>query len=500
MVLAGRVGGNPMSLINDLVLEVDRRRGNSRNRPPTTIHHLNPVRRKEKSKERPDYLVAAMAWIAVGCVLIAGFLLNAPETLRATVRLQPTALEESTPTPAVGARATEPTPRAPTPKESSSTAAATLAGVAIPEIEGGAARTPLNRVHRVSTEPLQNGIRLRIEVDRIVDHQLLGRMDRRQIEVILSSTRIEEPVGPLALRDTALQSFQSRAVEDATHFHIALEDVDDVQERWVAAGQRAALLVEFVSEAKRPSTRSSAARSFGDIADNANRAPLPGATRPPAVSASIGPRTLEIAPSAVDVARRKREAQRVAGNRIRERARAARAQGELDRAAILYKEAALKNPWDHRIGIERVETLFEGGRDTEAKRLIRSARQSDPKEPSWAMLQAKSLAAEGDLDAAVAVLDGLETDLRRAPEIHAMAAAYSQRSGQHGDALDRYESLVRQFPSRANLWLGMGISLEALGRSEEAADVYRIAIEVGGLSSSARSWVMTRVDSLQGKG
>ena len=83
-----------------------------------------------------------------------------------------------------------------------------------------------------------------------------------------------------------------------------------------------------------------------------------------------------------------------------------------------------------------------------------------------------------------------------APDVHALAAAYEQRAGNHAAAIERYERILHRFPEEPRGWMGLGISLESVDRPREARDVYRIALQVGELPRSSRQWVMGRLSAL----
>ncbi len=59
-----------------------------------------------------------------------------------------------------------------------------------------------------------------------------------------------------------------------------------------------------------------------------------------------------------------------------------------------------------------------------------------------------------------------------------------------------YGKLLRRFPEESRSWMGLGISLEAVGRRDEARDVYRISLQVGELPRETRRWIGTRLVAL----
>ena len=112
------------------------------------------------------------------------------------------------------------------------------------------------------------------------------------------------------------------------------------------------------------------------------------------------------------------------------------------------------------------------------------------------MLHAHLLESSQRRDQAIELLDRAGFSLTEAPDVHALAAAYLQRAGQHELAIDRYETIVRRYPQKSQWWMGLGISLEARKRNAEAVDVYRIAMQIGDLPRPTRQWLSGRVEAL----
>lgn len=463
-----------MSLINDLVLEVDRRRSSSDSGEKESLQSLQPVRREQGSGHWSDYLLPVMATVAVVSVATAAFLLHGLDRIGESGRILSTPLERSVDRPAVGAGFR--------PEEVDAKSKMTGSLLDSSSTSRSFAQAP-NLIRRVSTEPTVSGTRIRIEADHVVPYEIRGAGIDREIEFILESSRLDEPIGPLELRRTPIRSFQARNVGTALHLHFTLDKTARVQGQWIDRNGRPALLVDIEG------------KSIGLEARDAN-----ALAQPRTPTTRDGSRELAIAPSSADEARRRQERHQQAAAQILREARIAVAEGHLDRASELYEEALVADPKNRQARFEHAEIQLDRGLHDRALGKIREARRDDPVEPSWAILHARALAEAEDLDGAIAVLDGISAHIRESPEVHAVAAAYTQRAGDHAGAVDRYEILVRHFPSRASLWMGMGISLEALERSFEASDVYRIALEVGGLPSSSRAWVKGRVAALQGEG
>jgi MSHA biogenesis protein MshN len=111
--------------------------------------------------------------------------------------------------------------------------------------------------------------------------------------------------------------------------------------------------------------------------------------------------------------------------------------------------------------------------------------------PTSAQLQAEL----GDLDAALHTLEGVPPDSRD-QAYHALSAAVAQRAGRHQLAVVEYGAALRFAPTDAVSWVGLGVSLQMLGRDAEALAAYRGAGREA-LSADLRSFVESRIRALQ---
>lgn len=471
-----------MSLINDLVLEVDRRRSAGGKNGGPALEQLRPVRGRQRrlpasKSSRPDLLRPAVAIAALLCISVAAFKLHIqPDRLQAeTGRILPGVSEQQAGGPAVGA-----------------------APGAVPALISSVAPA---RVRRILSEPATTGTRLRIEMDRRVDYEIRGAGLRRELQIVLDASVLEAPIGPLALRETPIRAFQALQQSGRLHLHLSLAEASPVQGQWLETRDAATLLIDIPS-AGAAEKRARARAELATLQPRRAAPPKPQSSSPASVAArpdSEPEKAMAIAPSAADAERRRRERQRAQAEAIVASARSARSEADPSVAVQRYRSALEADPGNADIAFELTETLQEAGLREEALLQIDRMRAAGAHASKWVMLHARIL-AEHDLAKAVATLDAAGANPRHAPEVHAMAAAYAQRAGDHDDAARRYESLIRLYPGKASLWLGLGISLEAQGRPGEAGDAYRIALEMGGLPNASRSWITSRVADLAGKG
>lgn len=519
-----------MSLVNDLLIEAERRRsGHGQPRTPR-LEDLVPTRPRStaRSGERRARLaffgLAALAGLVVVGAAYLGSIAGpfAGRNVRADAG-----------PPAVAARRAV----------ASAPAAATTHDTTI--------ERPV-RIESISLERWPGTTRLRIVADGRVPHSLEHDAANGRLELVLANAALTEPTAPIDLLDTPIRSLDLRAETPDLRLRLALDAEVHAQTRWLALDHGAALVVDLqtamqTAPQSEPTQRPSESRRLDGPApvgaapaesaelDPAIGAPIESAsaeTSPDAPPAAFAPNDADAVPSVealidaypaddadrvyspslgdpaamrIEPSQREREREERAARRAKREgllasARHARKAGRLDDADARYAEIVLLAPNDPTPITEWSEVLVEQGRIPDALALIDSARERAPRDQALLIAKARLLERTGDPVGAVALLDGSGLALTEAPDVHALAAAYEQRAGRHEAAIGRYEQILRRFPEESRGWLGLGISLEAVGRSDEARDVYRIALTVGELPGGARRWLSARLAALGEEG
>ncbi|HEX4585042.1 MAG TPA: hypothetical protein VH183_09445 [Burkholderiaceae bacterium] len=111
--------------------------------------------------------------------------------------------------------------------------------------------------------------------------------------------------------------------------------------------------------------------------------------------------------------------------------------------------------------------------------------------PTAAQLQAEL----NDPTGALQTLDRVPAAGRDRP-YHALAGAIAQRAGRHELAIAEYKAALSSAPSDSLAWVGLGVSLQALGRDQQALVAYRSAAGAN-LSADLRRFVESRIGGLQ---
>jgi len=172
--------------------------------------------------------------------------------------------------------------------------------------------------------------------------------------------------------------------------------------------------------------------------------------------------------------------------------------GDRGRAESLLRKALSDRPGYTDARVLLAAVLMQAKRDSEALQLLSDGiKRGDGNDSRLALLQARILAGERKLPAAVAALQRNAPPVEDDPAYHAQLAAYEEQAGQYRTAVTEYRSLVAQSPGNGRWWLGLAIALDQLG--DDGADAaYRRALNAGGLPGKAAAYAQGRLKALGG--
>lgn len=121
--------------------------------------------------------------------------------------------------------------------------------------------------------------------------------------------------------------------------------------------------------------------------------------------------------------------------------------------------------------------LIAGGRRSAAEETLQQG-LAQTSAPALAGLLARLLADRDQLDQALAVLEAHAPALAGDVEYHLLYAALLRQAGRHAEALAHYQSLTRVAPASAAAWVGLGASHEALEQPDAARAAYQQAVRL----------------------
>ncbi len=142
-------------------------------------------------------------------------------------------------------------------------------------------------------------------------------------------------------------------------------------------------------------------------------------------------------------------------------------------------------------------SYIKSGRFVQAAALLKEGVKLSPEYTLFAKLYARVLLELDNPQLAIKVLQQGVANIRNEPDYFALLAATYQRVNAHQQAADLYLRLVKIRPRAGVWWLGLGISLEKLGKKAEALQAYQRATETGSLKPSLMKFARNRIAGLR---
>jgi MSHA biogenesis protein MshN len=172
-------------------------------------------------------------------------------------------------------------------------------------------------------------------------------------------------------------------------------------------------------------------------------------------------------------------------------------QGNVNDAMDAF-DAALQLDPDHEAARQAlVVLLLEKKRNADAERLLQDGLKRNIKSSGFAMLLAR---IQIERDASWQALLTLQKTLPYAEgqaDYQAFVAALLQRLNRHKEAVTHYKLAVQLAPDSGVWLMGLGISLQALQRNEEAHDAFQRAMDTHSLNADLQAFVAQRLKELK---
>ncbi len=247
----------------------------------------------------------------------------------------------------------------------------------------------------------------------------------------------------------------------------------------------------------------SPARSSAPVAEPAR--PSPESERQAAPKPAAKPAAAVEAPSLAKTPAMSSAPSAGIDKRVREQTPRQRAEAEYSRGASALQqgrladarsgfEAALQiDPAYHAARQALAGVLLDARQSAEAMLILQEGLQLAPAQFGFAMMAARLHVERGELDAAVQTLALSAEYAGNSADYAGFYAGLLQRQKKHAEAVGMFERALRLRPN-AGVWLlGMGISLEALGRGAEAQEAFRRARATGNLTPELQSYADQRL-------
>ena len=160
--------------------------------------------------------------------------------------------------------------------------------------------------------------------------------------------------------------------------------------------------------------------------------------------------------------------------------------------------AALDADRTHQAARQTLIALYiEQRRIDDAQRQLQEGLDANPSYVPFAVALARIQVDRRNYEAALQVLEQARAAGQGNSDFHALRGAVLQRLARHAEAADAYRMALNSGPQSGTSWVGLAISLEALGSRPEAAEAFRRGIATGTLPADVRAYAEQRLLYLQ---
>ncbi len=168
-------------------------------------------------------------------------------------------------------------------------------------------------------------------------------------------------------------------------------------------------------------------------------------------------------------------------------------QGRSGDARAAFEATLAILPTHHAARQALVGTMLDVRQFVEAAKVLQEGLNLAPSQYGFAMALARLQIEQGELDAAVQTLGRSADHAGGSAEYAAFYAGLLQRQQKHVEAVEMFERALRQRGNSGVWLLGLGLSLDALGRGPEAQEAYRRAKSTGNLPGDLAAFVDQRL-------
>jgi MSHA biogenesis protein MshN len=199
------------------------------------------------------------------------------------------------------------------------------------------------------------------------------------------------------------------------------------------------------------------------------------------------------AKSSLTISRTQLSPQALAANKISE-AEHAMERNNLAKAEALFEEVLLVMP-EHETARKQLAALWYGKKSyRDAINLLSQGIALAPPAQEMRLMSARIYYEQGQARQAYKILAPIKAS--NSLEIQTLLANTSAELNEHSSAATAYRKLITLEPDVGRWWLGVAVSLDALGNFLPAKDAYKQAIARNNLSSSAIQFAQERLIEL----
>lgn len=444
-----------MSLINDMLNNLEQRRGNPQPAVDGRVDELAASARKiEKHPQKREALLVAAAVIAV---VIAGFNYwsDKNESETATV-----VTFESPVVPAVLAN-----------KPVSVEVAATPRLVSINLLTIGAkSRLVVTLSDDVKYSVRRDGSTIELILNERVENSLQAITDRTDL---VESVRVdggkEETLIVASLLAEAEHRFSKRQLVGNTEITV------DIYPSRASTVQKPTAVADSQAEAK--------------TSDIASAGPVPAARQESTKTAVVAAAQMTKTSSILTAEQLDKKASIEARQLIQQRR-------FVEAEKVLAAQLQL-NTNSIKSGVLYIGLLQQSGRSDEASSLIDKMLKARPGNIALLKSKARILSKQGRLDEAVALLRRQMVRISEDTEYYEILAAMEQQRGSYTAAKQLYQNLTRYNALRGDWWVGYGVALESSAERESALAAYQRAVQLPQTRAALMQYAQQRIAALR---
>lgn len=167
-------------------------------------------------------------------------------------------------------------------------------------------------------------------------------------------------------------------------------------------------------------------------------------------------------------------------------------QGKIDKSIDLLYETIMLEPDNIDARTFLASLLLKQQHWQEAEQLLTTSLQRMPDNLSLNRMLARLKIEQGQDDMAIALLESPALQQQVDARSAALLGLLYQRQKRYQDSADYYRQALRLQPGQGKWWLGLAITLEALGDRQGAGKSYRLAAESPNLETALRQYARQR--------
>jgi MSHA biogenesis protein MshN len=196
--------------------------------------------------------------------------------------------------------------------------------------------------------------------------------------------------------------------------------------------------------------------------------------------------------SPVDLQLKKISPQQHAENEYSKANRAVQ-EGRINDALAGYEGVLRLEPLHHAARQALVGVLLRLKRNGDAESVLQDGLRRDPHQVPFAMLLARLQVERGAVALALETLQKTLPSAEGQGDYQAFMAALLQRLNRHDEAVSHYQIALKLLPNNGIWLMGMGISLQALQRKEDARNAYQRALASNSLNAQLQAFVQNKL-------